>query len=400
MLRRWLSVIALTASILLGVPASDAALADRRVALVIGNDKYQYADPLESCIKDALDLGDVLDRHGYSTRKLVDATRAEIMEGIAGLQTVGREADICIFYFSGHGLEVDGINYLSPVDGILRGEADLTNRLVPVEQLLLALRKTEARRKIVILDCCRNNPFEDTPGGLAAIESGLFPRGTLIAYAGSPGVTVSAGPAGENSVYTRELLRQLSAGRDVFSIFTSVSASRFRSQDPWLCFDGSAESLGDLASYDLLGAQVNRPAPGWPSVQAATPDRANTAVPQADPNPMKISSYWDHNGSTMGLLVRGNQRILIYIKVREGLRGLVEPGMVLFDGVSEGGRYKGTARRFSKGLKPLEYPVSGPILGGGNRVLLTGKAPIRNPDGTVNRIIDDELEFTYLRLGE
>jgi hypothetical protein len=323
-----------------------------------------------------------------------------MLRGIGEMQAVGRRADICIFYFSGHGLEVNGINYMSPVDGILRGESDLTNRLVPVESVLLALRRTEAHRKLIILDCCRSNPFSNSAGGLAAIESVLIPRGTLIAYAGSPGVTVDAGPSGENSVYTRELLRQLTPGRDVFSIFTSVAANRFRSQDPWVSFDGSAQSLGTLGNYDLLGTAASRAAPAWPSAQPAMPTRPPGGRPAADSNPMKISSYWDHNGSTMGLLVRGNKRVLIYIKVRPGLQGLVEPGMVLFDGVSEGGKYTGTARRFSKGLKPLEYPVSGPILGGGSKVVLVGKAPIRNPDGSLRQIINDRLEFSFLKLGD
>jgi hypothetical protein len=102
----------------------------------------------------------------------------------------------------------------------------------------------------------------------------------------------------------------------------------------------------------------------------------------------------------MGLLVNGNQRILIYIRLRKGLEGLVEPGTVLFAGESESGRYKGRARRFSIGLPPIEYDVDGPIFDGGNKVVLSGRAPIRNPDGSIKNVIEDRLEFSYLKLSE
>jgi hypothetical protein len=115
---------------------------------------------------------------------------------------------------------------------------------------------------------------------------------------------------------------------------------------------------------------------------------------------LQIASYWNHNGSTMGLLINGNQRILIYIRLRKDLEGFVEPGTVLFVGEAENGRYTGKARRFSRGLPPIEYDVDGPILDGGNKVVLSGLTPIRNPDGSLKNVIEDRLEFSYLQLAE
>jgi hypothetical protein len=147
---------------------------------------------------------------------------------------------------------------------------------------------------------------------------------------------------------------------------------------------GVAKVFADLRTYDLLA--------GGPS-QPAIPDEPTVAESR-----LRIASYWNHNDSTMGLLVNGNQRILIYIRVRKGLEGLVEPGTVLFAGESESGRYQGKARRFSRGLPPIEYDVDGPILDGGNRVVLSGRAPIRNADGSIKNVIEDRLEFSYLKL--
>lgn len=369
----------------------------QKVALLVGNNDYKHAGVLKSPIRDALDMDAVLRKNGFSVLTLVNANLEEMGSGIRSLTKVGAESDVCLFYFSGHGCEVDGINYLSPVDSLLQDRSDLDRRFLSLGLVLQALQQTEAQRKIVILDCCRSDPFKGVAGGLAAVEAGLLPRGTFIVYAGSPGLTVPDGGGGANSPYTAEVLRQLSPGRDVFSIFTSVSALRFRSQDPWISFDGGAQSLRDLSQYDLLGARGSRPAPDWPRIQRPVENPAPRAV-VPDAKPMKIASYWDHNGSTMGLLVQGERRLMVYIKVRAGLQGLVEPGMVLFDGVSKSNRYSGQARRFSRGLKPLEYPVSGPILENGNRVIVTGKAPIRNPDGSTKAIIEDRLEFRFLQL--
>jgi hypothetical protein len=129
--------------------------------------------------------------------------------------------------------------------------------------------------------------------------------------------------------------------------------------------------------------------------RASVPERLTVAESR-----LQIASYWNHNGSTMGLLMKGNQRILIYIRLRKDLEGLVEPGTVLFVGESENGRYTGKARRFSRGLPPIEYDVDGPILDGGNKVVLSGLAPIRNPDGSIKNVIEDRLEFSYLQLSE
>jgi hypothetical protein len=129
--------------------------------------------------------------------------------------------------------------------------------------------------------------------------------------------------------------------------------------------------------------------------RASVPERLTVSESR-----LQIASYWNHNGSTMGLLMNGNQRILIYIRVRKDLEGVIEPGTVLFVGESENGRYTGKARRFSRGLPPIEYDVDGPILNGGNKVVLSGLAPIRNPNGSINNVIEDRLEFSYLQLAE
>ena len=106
-----------------------------------------------------------------------------------------------------------------------------------------------------------------------------------------------------------------------------------------------------------------------------------------------VKSYWNHNGSVVGLIPEGRNRTFIYVKPRSGLQGLVEPGMVLFSGISDNSSYNGIARRFRKGLPPIKYNVSGPINKGGSQVVLTGEVTTRNADGSPKETILDKLVF-------
>jgi uncharacterized caspase-like protein len=211
----------------IGIIAGTSVALAQKIELVVGNNAYQYASQLNSPIADAVDVSRILDSGGFKTLKLTDANQSQMSNGINTLGIASRSADICLFYFSGHGIEVNGANYLVPVDGRLRDHSDLETQMIPLNSLLNALRQTGARRKIVILDCCRSDPFKSVTGGLAAVLDSQFPLGTLIVYAGAPGRTVPDG-TGRNSPFTEELIRQLQPGRDVLSLFASVAAARFR----------------------------------------------------------------------------------------------------------------------------------------------------------------------------
>lgn len=119
--------------------------------------------------------------------------------------------------------------------------------------------------------------------------------------------------------------------------------------------------------------------------------------PETESKRVKFASYWNHNGSVMGLVADGDKRSMVYVNVRDQLTNLVKPGTWLFKGSSDGNNYRGTARRFSAGMPPLEYAVSGPIIEGGNRVVLTGKVTIRRSNGKTETFTD-RLDFRLQRL--
>jgi hypothetical protein len=110
-----------------------------------------------------------------------------------------------------------------------------------------------------------------------------------------------------------------------------------------------------------------------------------------------VKSYWNHNGSVVGLIPEGKSRIFVYVKPREGLKGLVQPGDILFSGISNNNSYVGTARRFRKGLPSILYDVSGPIKKGGSQVILMGVVTLREADGSPGKTINDTLVFDLMQ---
>ncbi|MFM8888251.1 MAG: hypothetical protein ACKOKC_17785, partial [Chthoniobacterales bacterium] len=111
----------------------------------------------------------------------------------------------------------------------------------------------------------------------------------------------------------------------------------------------------------------------------------------------EVASYWNHNGSVVGLIPKGSQRTFVYIDPRAALSGTVGPGTILFSGRSDGKSYEGIARRFKKGMQPNTYKVSGPILGGGNKVVLRGLVTTRDDEGDRERTLEDVLVFDLIR---
>jgi hypothetical protein len=109
-----------------------------------------------------------------------------------------------------------------------------------------------------------------------------------------------------------------------------------------------------------------------------------------------VKSYWNHNGSVMGLIPEGNQRTFVYVKPRHGLQDIVSPGIVLFSGKTDGKSYEGVARRFSKGLPSINYSVTGPISNNGSQVVLRGQFILRDKDVAQSETINDVLVFDLL----
>lgn len=218
-----------------------AALAEPRVALVIGNGAYGTVNPLKNPGADARRMSEVLETAGFQVTLVADGDLAGMTAAIAAfgkaLRQAGPEAT-GLFYYAGHGVQSFGQNYLLPTDVALTDAADLSLVAVDAQVVLRQMASARNRTNIVILDACRNNPFAQirdlTDQGLAEMAA---PTGTFLAYATAPGAVALDGSGG-NSPFTAALARRiLEPGLAIEEVFKAVRVEVLEAtggaQTPW-----------------------------------------------------------------------------------------------------------------------------------------------------------------------
>lgn len=187
---------------------------EKRYALVIGNSSYKNVPALRNPVNDADDLTSVLKHLNFDVISLKDATYMEIRSAFLKfhdkLVNGPKDQTVGLFYYSGHGLQSDGENYLVPVDANIEYRDDIPRQCFPVQKIILEnMERSNTRMNILILDACRNNNFpqlmRSPAGGLAQMRKA---RGSFIAYSTAPGSTASDG-IGRNGLYTQELLKAI-----------------------------------------------------------------------------------------------------------------------------------------------------------------------------------------------
>jgi uncharacterized protein len=221
-------------------PPDRPVAAVQRVALVIGNGRYQHLDQLANPANDARAVAATLWDLGFEVIEVIDADLGQTLAAMttfAGRLRPGMEA---LFYYAGHAVQWNGANFLLPVSARVASNADLLNQAIDAGAVVRIMDKAGARLNIVILDSCRNNPF---PGGIAEGSSGLAEmRGEgaemLIGYATAPGTVASDGD-GRHSPYTAALLKYLEQpGLEIGILFRRVRAEVRQTtagqQIPWL----------------------------------------------------------------------------------------------------------------------------------------------------------------------
>ncbi len=214
-----------------------------KLALVIGCKNYLFGKPLGNTLNDARDMKAALEALGYDVLYLEDPSLKKLTEQLAEFAKKAKAASERVVYYSGHGVQVNGVNYLLPVTFQAKEMADLPDQALGLAQLMGAL--PESGVNIVILDACRDNPFSKSfrSTGGSNVLSGLGnqerPTGTLIAYATKPGdVASDASPNGRNGLYTGELLKHLKTpGLTVEQVFkrtrAGVITASNKQQQPW-----------------------------------------------------------------------------------------------------------------------------------------------------------------------
>ncbi|MEQ9443545.1 MAG: caspase family protein [Cyclobacteriaceae bacterium] len=218
----------------------EAPALEKRLALVIGNSAYEQGGQLRNPMNDAAAMQEMLEGLGFTVMKYENCRQNDIKRAIDEFGEKLKDFDIGLFFYAGHGLQVEGANYLVPVDAKLSSAYDVEYDCVRADRVLAKMEAANSRTNIVLLDACRDNPFErswsrSTRGnGLAFMNA---PRGSLVAYATAPGQTASDG-GGEHGVYTEALLKHLPTPditiEQVFKrVRTTVSQKSEGKQIPW-----------------------------------------------------------------------------------------------------------------------------------------------------------------------
>lgn len=228
-------------------------IAEKRIALVIGNSAYQNAPELRNPVNDSADIAAALNAIGFEVQLHIDQTQGQLFDTLRKFQREAAGADIALIYYAGHGIEIDRQNYLVPVDAVLEADTDVTFEAVPLETVMFAAGGAR-RLSMVIVDACRNNPFvvsmtrrdasRSIGRGLAAVEPS---RNTLVAYAAKEGMTAADG-AGRNSPYAAALidaLRQsnLEVGLMMRQVRDDVLDATAGQQEPFVYGSLSAEQI-------------------------------------------------------------------------------------------------------------------------------------------------------------
>ena len=198
-----------------------------KIALIIGNGAYK-SSPLKNPPNDAEDMAKILKKRGFTVTKRINATQAEMRKAIRQFGRQLKSDSIGLFFYAGHGMQVNGINYLIPVNANIEDEDEVQDYAVDVGMTLRKMKKAGNHINMVFLDACRNNPFtrsfRSAQKGLAQMDA---PSGTLISYATAPGKTAADG-GGRKGTYTKHLIHQLksSANTELSQLMKKVGRQK------------------------------------------------------------------------------------------------------------------------------------------------------------------------------
>lgn len=269
--------------------AAGPASAENRIALVIGNSSYRTVSILPNPANDAKVVTQLLTAANFEVVSAPDLTQSDMRRVIRdfALQAAAKGPDtVALIFYAGHGLQIDGENYLVPVDANIQRESDVAIETVRLSDVMNALTTASIRTSIVILDACRNNPFgsinRNTGRGLAIIDA---PTGSLVAYSTAPGTEALDG-GGNNSPFTEafvDIARE--PGLAVEQAFKrtrlAVHKTTKGQQTPW-------ESTSLTVDFAFFPGGAARPAGG----AVASASAASRAITVLGVNRSKPARFW------------------------------------------------------------------------------------------------------------
>jgi hypothetical protein len=251
-----LTAFAFLFSVNFSVSHSSPASQEKRVALVVGNAKYEVS-PLINPTNDSADVAAKLKSYGFEVVYRENLKMRQIGSMLREFKSKLSPGSTALVFYAGHGLQVRGENYFPTIDADIQSEEDIQNQSIGLKQLMDILEESKTRTNIVMLDACRNNPFERRTRSLSrGLASTSAPSGTMIAYSTRPGSVAEDG-SGRNGLYTEQLLKIMDNRKPIEQVLkqlvSSVKAASKGRQEPWsegslegdFCFGGCMDSSAE-----------------------------------------------------------------------------------------------------------------------------------------------------------
>ncbi|MCW8931035.1 MAG: SUMF1/EgtB/PvdO family nonheme iron enzyme [Gammaproteobacteria bacterium] len=328
---------------------------ETRVALVIGNSKYPDM-PLSNPANDASDVADSLRELGFDVELALNLSYSDMNEMISEFGKKLNKADVGLFFYAGHGVQSDGVNYLIPVNTDLSHEKSNVDKVISTSSILQKMEFAKNGVNIIVLDACRNNPLsqnfiESSTYGLAKIKA---PSASFIAYSTAPG-NVAADGLGRNSPYTQNLLKQINIPNQTIEqtfkkVRVSVVEGTNGQQVPW----ENSSLLGDFYFVEPIVSDELTKGGRYASIDQFELDFWKTL--QKEPSRELYESY-------LKKFPKGHFNIVAQEKLKQMGNGMITIRSNVFgDSIKINGEYRATSKS-TLSLAPDEYTVEVSKLG-------------------------------------